>query len=115
MVDLLVRDCTIINGDVPPVRGSVAIAGEKIAAILPPDTDSPAAMVIEGQGKVLFPGVIDPHVHYRYDRGYDNGTRDYITETWSALLGGVTTAIRMYRELGAYADHVPSELALLNA
>src|SRR3954463_12183437 len=101
MYDLLIRDCTIINGDETPVRGSVAIVGEKIAAILPPGTDAEAIEIIEGQGMVLFPGVIDPHVHYRYDRGYDDGTRDYVTETRSALLGGVTTAMRMHRELGA--------------
>src|SRR6185369_13932458 len=98
-----------------PFRGSVAVTGEKIAAILPPDTELTAARVIEGQGNVLFRGVIDPHVHYRYDRGYDDGSRDYVTETRSALLGGITTAIRMHRELTAYGDHIPAELELLRS
>jgi dihydroorotase (multifunctional complex type) len=115
MFDLIVRDAIIVNGGQEPFPGSVAITGEKIAAILMPDTDLPAARVIDAGGKILFPGGIDPHVHYRYDRGYDDGERDYHTETGAALLGGLTTAIRMHRELGAYREHIPVELKRLAA
>jgi dihydropyrimidinase len=115
MFDLLIQNCQIVNGDRQPIPGSVGIVGDKIAAILAPQVEGTAARVIDGQGKVLFPGGIDTHTHFRYDRGYDNGDGDYLTETRSALLGGLTTAFRMHRELGAYADHLPVELKKLAA
>lgn len=114
MFDLIIRNCIIVNGNQKPYVGSVAVTGEKITAILAPQTDLPALTVIDGQGKVLFPGAIDPHVHYRYDRGYNNGNEDYVTETRSALLGGITTAIRMQRELTPYRESIPAELSLFS-
>ncbi len=115
MFDLLLHNCRIINGDRQPIPGSVGIIGDKIAAILAPGVDATATQVIDGRGMALLPGGIDPHTHFRYDRGYDNGDGDYITETRSALIGGLTTAFRMHRELGAYADHIPVELQKLAA
>jgi dihydroorotase (multifunctional complex type) len=56
--------------------------------------------------------VIDPHVHYRYDCGYRSGDQDYLTETRTALVGGITTALRMHRELTPYCDSLPAELKL---
>jgi dihydropyrimidinase len=110
MFDLIIRNCIIVNGSQKPYAGSVAVSGEKISAILAPESDLPALTVIDGQGKTLFPGVIDPHVHYRYERGYNDGNEDYLTETRSALLGGITTAIRMHRELTPYRESIPAEL-----
>src|SRR5437868_3092434 len=112
MYDLIVRNCTIVNGDQRPYPGSVAVVGTKIAAILPSDTDLVAHSIIDAQGKILFPGVIDPHVHYRYDCGYRSGDQDYLTETRTALIGGITTAIRMHRELTPYCESLPAELKL---
>ncbi len=113
MFDLLIRNCLIINGEQQSYPGSVAVIGEQIAAILEPNTTLTARAEIDGQGRALFPGAIDPHVHYRYDRGYQDGNNDYTTETRSALHGGITTAIRMHRELTPYHQNIPTELALL--
>ena len=40
MFDLLIRNCRIVDGSHQPYLGSVAVTGEKISAILPPNTDS---------------------------------------------------------------------------
>lgn len=112
MFDLLIRNCIIVNAGQPPFDASVGIIGEKIAAILQPDSTLPARVEIDAQGKTLFPGLIDTHVHYRYDCGYRSGDEDYFTETRSALTGGVTTALRMHRELTPYRQSIPAELAL---
>ncbi|MCC7446994.1 MAG: dihydroorotase family protein [Anaerolineae bacterium] len=113
MFDLLIRNCLIVNAGQRPYPGSVGIVGEKIAAILEAHTPLTARVEIDGQGRALFPGAIDPHVHYRYDRGYQDGNSDYSTETRSALHGGITTAIRMQRELTPYHQSIPAELALM--
>lgn len=60
--DVLIRDTTIVDGSgVPAFRGSVAICGEKIAAV--GKVEGSAATVIEGSGLVTCPGFVDPHSH----------------------------------------------------
>jgi dihydropyrimidinase len=113
MCDLLIRNALLVNADQTPYPASVAVSGERVVAILPPDTDADATTIIEANGKALFPGLVDPHTHYRYNRGYQTGDTDYDTETRSALVGGITTAIRMHRELSPYAENLPAEVALL--
>ena len=61
--DLLIKDATIIDGTgAPAYRGSVAVGGEKIAAV-GPDVAGEAAQVIDGAGRIVSPGFIDPHTH----------------------------------------------------
>ena len=115
MFDLLIRNAQLVDAGHKPYSGSIAVDDERIAALLPPDTDLEATSVIDAEGLALIPGVIDPHTHIRYDTGYGSDAEQYITETRSALLGGVTTAFRMHRELMAYADSVPREIAQLEA
>ena len=115
MFDLIIRNCQIVNGDQKPFMGSVAVKGEKIAAILEADTEITARVDINGTGQVLFPGIIDPHVHFHYTYNYRDNSRDYDTETFSALLGGVTTAIRMHRGQSSIEKHLPPEIEMLEA
>lgn len=80
---MLFRDATLADGRVRDVR----IEGESIAEIgsgLDIDDD-----VIDADGKLLLPGMIDAHVHFR-EPGFSH------KETWStgsrsAAAGGVTT------------------------
>jgi dihydroorotase len=80
---MLLHDATLADGRVRDVR----IEGESIAEIgtgLAPDGDS-----IDAGGKLLLPGMIDAHVHFR-EPGFSH------KETWrtgskSAAAGGVTT------------------------
>ncbi len=51
------------------------------------------AEVIDGTGKILFPGLIDPHVHFR-DPGLTH-KEDLFTGSRSAVAGGVTTFFEM--------------------
>jgi dihydroorotase-like cyclic amidohydrolase len=98
MFDLSIRNCTIVSGGERPVGGSVAVRGEKIAIILGPLTEVAAPVVIDADGHILFPGLIDSHVHYHYPYGYRSADTDYSTEMEYALVGGVTTPIHMHRE-----------------
>jgi N-acyl-D-amino-acid deacylase len=69
--DLLIRDADVIDGSgAPRFRADVAVAGERIAAVLRHDVhDARAraalrgALEIDALGRVLAPGFIDVHTH----------------------------------------------------
>ena len=65
--DLLIKNATVIDGSgAPGYPADVAVTGDKISAIIPnPEAGSniEAATVLDGTGKVLSPGFIDPHTH----------------------------------------------------
>lgn len=87
-------DTVIRNGKlVLPGRGiqevSLAIKNGKIGCIFASNIELEAKEVIDANGNYIIPGVIDPHTHL----GMGNGLNDYLTETRSAALGGVTTLI----------------------
>lgn len=62
---ILIRDVTVIDGTgAPPVaHRDVLLSDGRIAAITPHKPGSQGAIVIEGAGKYLAPGLIDAHVH----------------------------------------------------
>jgi N-acyl-D-amino-acid deacylase len=63
LYDLLINGATIIDGSgAPAYTGSLAVAGERIAAV-GPNVAGEAARVIEGAGRVVAPGFVDPHTH----------------------------------------------------
>ncbi|ELZ27528.1 amidohydrolase [Halosimplex carlsbadense 2-9-1] len=72
-------------------RASVAIRGEQIVAV-GQEADLPdAERRIDASGKVVMPGVVDPHVHV--DEVPENRAGTMPAETAAAALGGVTTFI----------------------
>jgi dihydropyrimidinase len=92
-LDLLLRDGLLVIPDVGTMRGSLAVNDGRIAALLPPDTDERAARVVDCSGRWIMPGVIDPHVHF----GFGSPDTDFVTESRSAVIGGVTSALSFYR------------------
>jgi N-acyl-D-amino-acid deacylase len=60
--DLVIQNATIVDGTGKPgAQGSVAVQGERIAAVgAAPGT---AAATIDGSGLVVCPGFVDPHSH----------------------------------------------------
>ena len=77
--------------DAAVFTGDVAIVGEKIIAVTAPGVISEAKRVINAEGKLLFPGVIDTHAHIEEpfqgcvpEENWELGTR-------AAAIGGTTT------------------------
>jgi dihydroorotase len=73
--------------------GNVEIQDGKIKTITDQKPLSITDRKIDGRGKILFPGFIDPHVHFR-DPGFTH-KEDFFTGTRSAIAGGVTTIFDM--------------------
>jgi dihydropyrimidinase/dihydroorotase len=92
-------DTLVINGRlVRPSgvhRGGVAIADGEIAAVGPAVADAyDADEVLDAEGGVILPGVVDVHNHMHDDDLFPEGI-DFGSETASAVAGGVTTVVEL--------------------
>lgn len=89
----LIKNATVVNDD-RMMRASVLIEGELIAGIYPHITEEiKADTVIDADGRLLLPGAIDDHVHFR-DPGLTHKA-DMATESLAAAAGGVTSVFDM--------------------
>jgi len=95
-VDLLIENGVIVIPKVGVLRGCLGILGEKIVGIYNSHQGISARERIDACGNYVFPGLVEPHVHYGY-RGDLKG--NFRTETASAALGGITTVIPFYRDI----------------
>ena len=90
-------------------RLDLAITDGRIVAHLEPGSDAEASEIIDATGKVILPGVIDPHTHLNLGEP----ETAFETETRAAALHGITTILhflmsndpyeaeyRQYREWG---------------
>ena len=90
--DLVLKNALVVApGGV--FHGGVAIDGEAIAALGAASTLGPGRREIDLEGKILFPGLFDPHVHFGVgDRiGEESMVEDFLHSTRDCLIGGVTT------------------------
>lgn len=91
--DLLFRGGRVVT-HTGEFRGGVAVHDGRIAAIGADDALPSAHREIDLGGRVLMPGVIDPHCHLGVNYGYDEDMR---SETAGAARGGVTTVLLFIR------------------
>jgi dihydroorotase len=92
VADLLVRGGRVVAAD--GVRAAdVLIRGGRVAQVAPGLAWPPGASVLEAQGKLVFPGLIDPQVHFR-EPGLTH-KEDLQSGSLAALAGGVTAFCEM--------------------
>jgi len=85
-VDLLVRGGRVVTAT-DDFEAAVAIKGGRIVAIAPESVLPPADRVIDASGKVVFPGLIDCHLHVGPE--YD----DWRTSALAAARTGLTSIV----------------------
>lgn len=97
--DIAVNDALIVTpGGV--VRGSVGVAEGRIAAIQADRITG--AESIEAEGRILLPGLVEPHGHF-WDPGATH-REDWAHGTAGAAAGGITTVIEMPLSLPPTVD-----------
>lgn len=87
---LLIKNGTLITAS-ETFRADVLVEGEKIAAI--GDLDVPGTEVLDGTGKLVMPGGIDPHVHLDLPMFGTVSSDDHYTGQKAAAFGGTTTVL----------------------
>ena len=91
---ILLKNCTIVNeGKIS--KGSILIENNHISKIFnsSQEVEDFGATVYDLSGKIVFPGIIDTHVHFR-EPGLTHKA-DFYSESRSAAAGGVTTVFDM--------------------
>ncbi|MEO8802494.1 MAG: dihydroorotase [Rudaea sp.] len=90
-------DCLIVNADIVNegrrFHADVRVCGDRIAAIGPSLAAQANEHVFDARGRLLIPGMIDDHVHFR-EPGY-TAKADIASESRAAVAGGVTAFIDM--------------------
>ncbi|MBK1842076.1 amidohydrolase family protein [Azospirillum sp. YIM B02556] len=94
ILDLLLTNALLVEPGVGVTPGALGVKDGRIAALLAPGTTLPATETIDCQGRWVIPGLIDPHVHF----GFGSPETDFLTESRSAALGGVTTILSFHRQ-----------------
>jgi dihydropyrimidinase len=103
--DLVVRHGTVVIPGVGPVTADIGVAGGRITA-LADDLSGPAEEVLDARGRIVIPGLFDPHVHIGNELSFEVEAE---TETRAGVLGGVTTIGIFLRSLeDSYYDHLPA-------
>lgn len=91
--DLLLKNGLVVTPS-GAIRGGLAIAGERIVAVGAEETLGSARREIDLRGKIVMPGLFDPHVHLGLsgDTFSDDAmATDFEFDTRECLVGGVTT------------------------
>ena len=90
-INLVLKNCKIVKAD-GILEGNIAVENGKIADIKIaglPEADE----IIDCKGKIVLPGMVDAHVHFR-EPGLTY-KEDFSTGSMSAAFGGVTTILDM--------------------
>ena len=94
---LLIKGGEIITADLRS-RADIYIEGETITAIeqdIPLSSISSDSEFVDAEGKLVFPGFIDPHVHIHLPFMATFAKDTHATASVAALIGGTTTYIEM--------------------
>jgi dihydropyrimidinase len=87
-LDTLIKGGTVVTAD-SMLDTAVGIRNGRIAGLGSESTLPPAEQTVDATGKLVMPGVVDPHTHIA---GY-NSVDSYETGTAAAAVGGVTSLI----------------------
>jgi dihydropyrimidinase len=88
---ILIKGGTLVVGDAV-LKEDLLIRGEVIAAV-GGVSDVEADEVVDASGLLVFPGAVDPHVHFNESNKGHAGVHDYLTGGKAAAFGGTTTIV----------------------
>lgn len=93
MFDLLIKNASVVTPNTLLKDSAVGITGEKITAIGSNRDLGRARREIDLEGKILFPGMFDPHCHLGSgdERTYEYMANSFAKDTRDFMVGGVTS------------------------
>lgn len=115
-LDLIIKNARVVRPNSHTVETlDIGIADGKFAQIMPNIAVESVPQVMDAEGKLAFPGLVDGHMHVGI---YSPLEQDAVTESKAAAMGGVTSALTYFRtgqyylnKGGSYRDFFPEVLA----
>lgn len=104
MLDLCIEGGTIVCPVLGRFEGSIGIVGGRIAAIAARGSTLEARETIDAEGRLILPGIIDPHVHLGVKAPFES---EVVTESLAAAIGGVTSMGIYLRQSESYLPGLP--------
>jgi allantoinase len=93
--DLLLKNVRVVRPQLQaPQEADIAMRDGKFARIAPGIAAAEARMVVDGKGRLAFPGVVDAHMHTGI---YAPLAEDALSESRAAAQGGVTSSLNYFR------------------
>jgi allantoinase len=114
MLDLLLKNVRVVRPGEEPRDLDIGIRDGKFEVIAEAIQEDSAKVVVDGRGRLAFPGVVDCHQHWGI---YNALAEDARSESQACAQGGVTTGITYLRtghyylnRSGPYAEVLPVAL-----
>jgi len=115
--DLLIKNVRVVRPRQQSVKElDIAVKDGKVARVEGGIAADSSKRVVDGRGRLAFPGLVDPHMHCGI---YSPLAEDAVTESRAAAQGGVTSSLNYFRtgqyylnKGGPYAEFYPEVLAI---
>jgi dihydroorotase-like cyclic amidohydrolase len=104
--DLIIMNARLVT-PTGVVEGGAAITDGKFTVVGSADALPDAESRVDARGRLVFPGLVDPHVHLGGAFPYE---QNLVTECLSAAAGGVTTLLQYRRSPTTFFETFPGEL-----
>lgn len=104
MLDLLIRNGTVVVPNYGAAKLNIGITGGKIVYLSEQQFDLNSLETIDASGLHMLPGIFDPHIHLGIFGPLETEAE---TETRAALLGGITTLGSYMGLNGSYLSDFP--------
>jgi len=102
-IDIVIKNASLVIPNSQIIEADIAIADGRVVS-WSRMIGTAAAREIDANGKVVIPGVIDPHVHLGV---FGHLAEEAKTETQAAIVGGVTTLGCYVSAENSYLDAIP--------
>ena len=109
--DLVVRNARIVLPETGVITSGMVIKDGRIASLGLPPGDLESTETLDAGGRIILPGLIDPHVHYGWGPDLEERTK---AESAFGVSGGITTFMRYFRRTESYLELMDEQIELAN-
>jgi dihydropyrimidinase len=109
--DLVVRNAIIVLPESGPTAGDLVVKNGHVEAIGVTPKGLLSEEILDADGCLVFPGLIDPHIHCGWVPPLEDRMR---AESAFGISGGITTFIRYVRHPESYLEMVDAQIELGN-